>query len=149
MLKADITEALLRCKYMEESIYTLDANSLTKQWLTDGHKRCDEPHSSAKNAIVQETQIESPENPESVESPESPSDGEGKKIEDRQQKSFPYQRDCLDVLERVCNDDTCIIFRFWRCIGKTTRSRLLWHNEQENWAGSNKHWWKSSINEMA
>ena len=88
---------------MEESIYTLDANSLTKQWLTDGHKRCDEPHSSAKNAIVQETQIESPESPENDEGPENPSDGEGKKIEDRQQKSFPYQRDCLDVLERVCN----------------------------------------------
>ena len=76
MLKADITEALLRCKYMEESIYTLDANSLTKQWLTDGHKRCDEPHSSAKNVIVPETQDESPE------SSETDSDGEGKTIED-------------------------------------------------------------------
>ena len=75
MLKADITEALLRCKYMEESIYTVDANSLTKQWLADGHKRCDEPpRTFTKIDIVEETQIESPES-SSVE------EG-GKKIED-------------------------------------------------------------------
>ena len=82
MLKADITEALLRCKYMEENIYTLDANSLTKQWLADGHKRCDEPSTSAMNVIVPETQVESPESPESPESLES----EGKKMYSGQAK---------------------------------------------------------------
>ena len=79
MLKAEITEALLRCKYMEETIFTLDANALTKQWLTDGHKRCDEPHKTGQNVIVQETQVESPENSESPESLQL--SGEGKKIE--------------------------------------------------------------------
>ena len=42
MLKPRITEALLRCQYMDETVYSLDVNAITRRWLERGHKRCDE-----------------------------------------------------------------------------------------------------------
>ena len=42
-LDPEITQALLRCQYMDDTVFTLDANKMSLRWLSDGHKRCNEP----------------------------------------------------------------------------------------------------------
>ena len=50
LLSPEMTQALLRCKFMEEDVYTIDANEVSLQWLEDGHKRCDDPRSVASTS---------------------------------------------------------------------------------------------------
>ena len=53
MLNTEITQALLRCQYMEETVFTLNANRMTERWLSDGHKRCDQPRGWGTRTVPQ------------------------------------------------------------------------------------------------
>ena len=71
MLKPKITEALLRCQYMDETVYSLDVNAITRRWLEIGHKRCDEGKAIVSFGEQQTVEQESDEENNNLEQQEA------------------------------------------------------------------------------